>query len=50
VSDLDKERPYAIPLVRPLTNLHLYEWRKMEVCSISIKAKMMRGVSNSAIF
>jgi len=30
VPDLDKERPYAIPL--PIPNLH--DWRKMEVCLI----------------
>jgi hypothetical protein len=71
VSDLDKERPYAIPLVRPLPIPHLHDWRKMEVClntnvdnkcvktciiqkmirDVSmVKAKMMRGVKNSAIF
>jgi hypothetical protein len=45
VPDLDKERPYAIALARPLPIPHLHDWRKMEVVqSISIKAKMMRGV------
>jgi hypothetical protein len=32
VPDLDKERPYDIPLVRPLLIPHLHDWRKMEVC------------------
>jgi hypothetical protein len=32
VPDLDKERPYDIPLVRPLLILHLHDCRKMEVC------------------
>jgi hypothetical protein len=35
VPDLDKERPYAIPLVRPLPIPHLHDWRKMEVCLIN---------------
>jgi hypothetical protein len=30
VPDLDKERPYANPLVRPLLIHHLHDWRKME--------------------
>jgi len=34
VPDLDKERPYAIPLMRPLPIPHLHDWRKMEVCLI----------------
>ena len=29
VPDLDKERPQAIPLVRPLPIPHLHDWRKM---------------------
>jgi len=32
---IDKERPYAIPLVRPLPIPHLHDWRKMEVCLIN---------------
>jgi hypothetical protein len=35
VPDLDKERPYAIPLMRPLPIPHLHDWRKMEVCLIN---------------
>jgi len=35
VPDLDKERPKAIPLVRPLPILHLHDWRKMQVCLIN---------------
>jgi len=35
VSDLDKERPYTIPLVRPLPIPHLHNWRKMKVCLIN---------------
>ena len=34
-ADLDKERPQANPLVRPLPILHLHDWRKMEVCLIN---------------
>jgi hypothetical protein len=34
VPDLDKERPYANPLVRPLLIPHLH-WRKMEACLIN---------------
>jgi hypothetical protein len=34
VPDLDKERPYAIPLVRPLKIPHLHDWRRMEACLI----------------
>jgi hypothetical protein len=33
--------------VRPLLIPHLHNWRKTEA---AVKAKMMRGVSNSAIF
>jgi hypothetical protein len=29
VPDLDKERTYANPLVRPLPIPHLHDWRKM---------------------
>jgi hypothetical protein len=36
VPDLDKERPLAIPLVRPLPIPHLHVWRKMEVCLINM--------------
>jgi hypothetical protein len=32
VPDLDKERPYANPLVRPIPIHHLHHWRKIEVC------------------
>ena len=32
VPDLDKERPYANPLVRPIPIPHLHDWRKIEVC------------------
>jgi hypothetical protein len=32
--DLDKERPYANPLVRLLLIPHLH-WRKMEACLIN---------------
>ena len=35
VTNLDKERPQAIPLVRPLPIPHLLDWRKMEVCLIN---------------
>jgi hypothetical protein len=35
VPDLDKERPYTIPLMRPLPIPHLHDWRKMEVCLIN---------------
>jgi hypothetical protein len=35
VPDLDKERPWANPLVRPLPIPHLHDWRKMEVCLIN---------------
>jgi hypothetical protein len=31
VLDLDKERSYAIPLMRPLPIPHLHKWKKMEV-------------------
>jgi hypothetical protein len=34
VLDLNKERAYVIPLVRPITILHLHDWRKMEVSLI----------------
>jgi hypothetical protein len=34
VPDLDKVRPYAIPLVMPLLIPHLHEWRQ-EVCLIN---------------
>jgi hypothetical protein len=37
VPDLDKERPYAIPLVRPLPIPHLHGCRKMEACLINFK-------------
>ena len=36
VPDLDKERHYANPLMRPLPIPHLHDWRKMEVCLINI--------------
>jgi hypothetical protein len=36
VPDLDKERPYAIPLVRLLPIPHLHYWRKIEVCLINL--------------
>ena len=35
VPDLDKERPYAIPLVRPLPIPHIHDWMKMQVCLIN---------------
>jgi hypothetical protein len=35
VPDLDKEMPYAIPLVRLLTISHLHDWRKMGVYLIN---------------
>ena len=35
VPDLDKERPYANPLVRPLLIPDLQDWRKIEVCLIN---------------
>jgi hypothetical protein len=35
VLDLDKEIPYAIPLVRSLPILLFQDWRKMEVCLIN---------------
>jgi hypothetical protein len=35
VPDLDKERPYANPLVRPLPIFHLHDWRKIKVCLIN---------------
>ena len=35
VPDLDKERPKAIPLMRPLPLPHLHDWRKVEVCLIN---------------
>ena len=35
VPDLDKERPQAIPLVRPLVIPHLHDWSKMELCLIN---------------
>jgi len=35
VPDLDKERPYATPLVRPLKIPHLHDWRRMEACLIN---------------
>ena len=34
-ADLDKERSYTIPLVRPLPIPHLHHWRKIEVCLIN---------------
>jgi hypothetical protein len=34
-ADLDKERPYAIPLVRLLTIPHLHDWRKMGIYLIN---------------
>jgi hypothetical protein len=34
VLDLNKERAYVIPLVRPITIPHLHDWRKMEVSLI----------------
>jgi hypothetical protein len=30
VPDLDKERPYANPLVKPLPIPHLHDWKMME--------------------
>ena len=36
MSDLDKERPLANPLMRPLPIPHLHDWRKMEVCLINL--------------
>jgi hypothetical protein len=33
--DLDKERPSAIPLVRPLPISHLHTWRRMDVFLIN---------------
>jgi hypothetical protein len=48
---LDKERPYAITLVRPLQIPHLHDWRKMEVCLVNFnKREDDEGVYNSAIF
>ena len=35
VLDLNKERAYVIPLVRPLPIPHLHDWRKMEVYLIN---------------
>ena len=35
VPGLDKERPYAIPIVRPLPIPHLHNWGEMEVCLIN---------------
>jgi hypothetical protein len=35
VPDIDKERPWTNPLVRPLPIPHLHNWRKMEVCLIN---------------
>jgi len=35
VPDLDKERPEANPLVRPLPIPYLRDWRKMQVCLIN---------------
>ena len=35
VPELDKERPQANPLVRPLTIPHHHDWRKIEVCLIN---------------
>ena len=35
VPDIDKERPQANPLVRPLPIPHLHNWRNMEVCLIN---------------
>jgi hypothetical protein len=35
VPDLDKERPYAFPLVRPLSIPNLHDWRKIETCLIN---------------
>ena len=35
VPELDKERPYAIVLVRSLQILHLHDLRKMEVCLVN---------------
>jgi hypothetical protein len=34
VPDLDKERPKANALVRPLPIPNLHHWRKMEACLI----------------
>jgi hypothetical protein len=36
VPDLDKERPLAIPLARPLPIPNLHDWRKKEVCLINM--------------
>jgi len=45
VPDLDKERLYAIPLVRPLPIPHFNDWRKITVCLINLnKGKDDRGV------
>jgi hypothetical protein len=45
VPDLDKERPYAIPLVRLLPIPHLHDWGKMGVYLINFnKGEMVRGV------
>jgi hypothetical protein len=45
VQDLDKERPLANPLVRPLPIPHLYDRRKMELCLINFnKGKDDEGV------
>jgi hypothetical protein len=35
VPDVDKERPYAIPPVKPLPIPNLHDWRKIEVCLIN---------------
>ena len=34
-ADLDKDKPQAIPLARPLPIPHHHDWRKMEVCLIN---------------
>ena len=46
VPDLNKERPYAIPLVRPLSIPHLSDWRKMQVCLINFN----KGEDDEGVF
>ena len=43
VPDLDKERPQAIPLVRPLTIPHVHDWRKMQVCLINFNVQSFKS-------
>jgi hypothetical protein len=49
VLDLDKERPMAIPLVRPLPIPHLHYWRKMEVCLINLNKGEDDDIKNKSL-